>query len=568
MRNRTAILPKPGDLVPWAFFLVAIALPPAFAIREAFRAPGAGRVGFEIERLMVLAGNSAALAALAMAIALPVGGWLGLVLERSNVRGRTAMKAMLLAMLFVPLPVQAVAWQVVFGSWLPTVALGPGAIAWRPWNEGLLPAAWVHGWAAVPWVAAIAMASLRYGDAAIEEQALMDGGPRAVLRRALAPRLALALAVAGGWIAAQTATEIAVTDTMQVRTFAEETYARIVGDPAGVGAAVAATVPVWLLAGSCSAAFVRRIERRFWPPESTLIARRELPLAGSSLAMPLVAAIVLVPLAALLVQAGSTASGWSFANLAGQLRQALIVSGGSLPANLFAAIVAGLATAWLAARVCWRLRDRAGLLVAIAVALAFAPAPIVGLGLKECIDSLLSIEDAVLRSVAWSPAFPPLRSLLYDQPSPLPAIWASTIRFFPVAVAVLLPVVRTIPVELMELARIEGSDPWRVIGRPMLREATGLAAVAVAALCLGEVGATKLVVPPQWSVMVLDLFNQMHYGTEAGVAALALIQAAATALVTVGLWFAITCRSAPAGSPPAVACPPPVAPAGRSSTSS
>jgi iron(III) transport system permease protein len=557
---------KPGDLVPWAFFLVAIVAPPACAIRAAFGAPGAWRVGFEIERMATLAGNSAALAALAMAIALPVGGWLGLVLERSNVRGRTAMRATLFAMLFVPLPVLAVAWQVVLGSWLPAWSAGPGTIAWRPWNEGLLPAAWVHGWAAVPWVAAIVMASLRRSDTGIEELALMDGGPRAVLRRALAPRLAFALAAAGGWIAAQTATEIAVTDTMQVRTFAEETYARIVGDPAGVGAAVAATVPVWLLAGACAAGMVRRIDRRFWPSETTSIARRELPLAGSRFAIPLVAAIVLVPLAALVGQAGSTASGWSIANLAGQLRRALIVSGGSLPANLLAAFASGLATAWLAARVCWRLRDRAGLLVALAVALAFAPAPIVGLGLKECIGIVLSVEEAALRAIEWSPAFPPLRSLLYDQPSPLPAIWASAIRFFPVAVAIVLPVVRAIPVELRELAILEGASPWRMIGRPALREATGLAAVAVAALSLGEVGSTRLVVPPQWSVLVLDLFNQMHYGTEAGVAALALIQAAATASATIGLWFAVTSRSAPAGWRPAVACPPPAAPADRSSS--
>ncbi len=516
---------KPGDIVPRAFFVGVLLAPLACALREAFRVPGAWRVGFEIDRLAALAGHSLTLALLAMLVAVPVGGWLGLVLERSDLRGRRLLEFALLAMLFVPLAVQAVAWQVVLGSWLPPFTAGPGTIAWRPWNEGLLPAAWVHGWAAVPWVAAIAMASLRAADPALEDQALLEGGPRFVLRRVLAPRLALALAAGGGWIAAQTATEIAVTDTMMVRTFAEETYARIVGDPAGVGAAVAATVPVWLLAGTGATLLARRIERRFWPPESTTIEPRSLPIAGSPLAVPLVGFVVLVPLTALVWKAGLSADGWSLANLASQLRRTFLVSGTTFPANLLAALATGLATAWLAARLCWSLRDRSGALVAAAVVLAFAPAPIVGLGLKECIDLLLALEEGVFAAIGVKPGFPPLRSLLYDQPSPLPGMWASAIRYFPVAVAILLPAIRAIPKGLYELAVLDGADAWTMVGRPQTAGAMGLAAAAVAALALGEVGAGKLVVPPQWPVAALDLFNQMHYGTEAGVAAMALVQA-------------------------------------------
>jgi iron(III) transport system permease protein len=533
---------KPGGLVPRAFFIVCLVLlfaPLACALREAFRAPGSWRIGFELDRLAILAGNSLALALLAMAIAVPVGGWLGLVLERGELRGRGALRFALLATLFVPLAVQAVAWQVVLGSWLPPLSGGPGTIAWRPWNEGLLPAAWVHAWAAVPWVAAIAMAGLRTADPALEDQAKLDGGPRFVLRRVLAPRLALALAAGGGWIAAQTATEIAVTDTMMVRTFAEETYARIVGDPAGVGAAVAATVPVWLLAGCGASLLARRLERRFGPPESTASERRDLPLSGAALAFPLVGLVVLVPLAALVWKAGLSGSGWSLANLVSQLRRTVLVSGTTYPANLLAAFATGLATAWLAARLCWRLRDRPGTIVAGAVVLAFAPAPVVGLGLKECIDLLLGFEEWVFAGIGWTPGFPPLRSLLYDQPSPLPGMWASAIRYFPVAVAILLPAIRGIPKELFELAALDGVDPWKAVGRPLVDGATGLAAAAVAALSLGEVGAGKLVVPPQWPVAAQDLFNQMHYGTEAGVAAMALVQAGLALVPFVPLYLPI-----------------------------
>lgn len=104
-------------------------------------------------------------------------------------------------------------------------------------------------------------------------------------------------------------------------------------------------------------------------------------------------------------------------------------------------------------------------------------------------------------------------------------MWASAIRSFPVAVAILLPAIRSIPKGLFELAVLDGADSWKKVGRPQTAGAMGLAAAAVAALALGEVGAGKLVVPPQWPVAALDLFNQMHYGTEAGVAAMALVQA-------------------------------------------
>jgi len=47
--------------------------------------------------------------------------------------------------------------------------------------------------------------------------------------------------------------------------------------------------------------------------------------------------------------------------------------------------------------------------------------------------------------------------------------------------------------------------------------------IAVAALSLGEVSASKLVNPPSRGAFVLRLFDQMHYGAETTVAALALM---------------------------------------------
>src|SRR5206468_7381121 len=117
---------------------------------------------------------------------------------------------------------------------------------------------------------------------------------------------------------------------------------------------------------------------------------------------------------------------------------------------------------------------------------------------KTAISCLLSAEVGVFSPVNREPTSPPLRSALYDQPSPLPAVWACVVRFFPVAVAVLWPAVRGLPQPLLDAAALDGGRraEWRGVVWPLCRGAVFRAAVAVAVLSLGEVVASKLVQPP------------------------------------------------------------------------
>ena len=71
---------------------------------------------------------------------------------------------------------------------------------------------------------------------------------------------------------------------------------------------------------------------------------------------------------------------------------------------------------------------------------------------------------------------------------------------------------------------------WRLL-IPLTGPAAARAALAVAALALGEVSASKLVNPPFRTAYVLRLFDLMHYGAESTVAALCLMQLAATTLL-------------------------------------
>lgn len=516
-----------GPLLPPV--LTAVCQPTAFA---AFA---------EWDRLGSLLANTLLLALLAVVIAVPLGTLLAVAVARGPAVPARFLRAAVLVGLAVPIQVSAVAWQAVLGGWLPSVA-PLGTVQWRPWNTGLLPAGWVHGMIGVPWVAWIVGGVLSRTDQTLEDDATLSGGWRAVLWRVVLPRAALAAAVGGGWVAVQTATEMTVTDAMMVRTFGEEAYTQFLIQPATdkdsplmtpqVGAAVVVTLPVWLLGAVAAAAGGVAVARRVRVTAEVSDAR---PLVGRgwvTVGGLIVGLSAGLPAAALVAKASA---GGLFANL----RLAVQANGQTLLSSVLWAGVAGVVTAWLARRACWHAARRrwfAGGLFALCVLLFLAPGPVVGFGLKWDILHLVLLEDRALGG-RNAVAYPPLATLLYDQPSPLPVLWAAVVRLFPLACAVVWPAVRAIPAELYEAAAIDGGGArgeWRWVVAPLTRRAFAAAAVGVTVLALGEVSAAKLVCPPGYRSFILELFAQMHYGAEATVAALALVQLGVTAAVVLG----------------------------------
>lgn len=527
--------------IAFAILFALLASPIATVSAVSLRDPHGWAAWREVDRFAALAGNTFWLALLSVAVAIPIGAIGGAIVARFPVPGRNALVGLTALGLFVPLPVYAVAWQIVFGSWLPA----PGEVAWRPWSQGLLPAAWVHGMAGIPWAMAFVALSLHSADNSVEEEAMQSGGPRAVARYAIGPRLVLGAVAATAWVAVQTATEIAVTDAMMVRTFAEEVYAQLVGFPAGVSAAVAVALPVCALAACAAFVLLRRMasltgasgERS---PMRPFRVGRFTRISMGITAWGTAALFVGVPCSALVWKAGggATNAGFTIKFLLEQLGRVVQLNGMMFVDNTLSAVVTGMAAALLATIACWVVRGSrfgSGLLIALVAITWVMPAPLVGFGLKELIDLLISIEEKLFRTLDIHPAFPPVRSALYDQPSPLPGAWAALVRFFPVAMLIVWPAIRAIPKELIETAMLDGRGlygQWCLAGWPSARRAILVATIAVAVLSLGEVGASKLVVPPQRRVAILELFNQMHYGTEATVAAMGLVQLGLTALLT------------------------------------
>ncbi len=522
------------------FSLIALLLiaPLIFPLVELVRHPAGFSALLEAPRIASLLSNTLALAAGAVLLSVPTGVAVAAILERGRVPGRSLLRGLVFLGVMVPLPVYAVAWQAVFG-----IAGSPDVGGWRPWKLGLLPAIWVHAIAGVPWVAVFVMLVLRTTDPRLEDDAQLAGGDRAVWRSVLWPRMRLAAIAGGCWVLVQAFTEAAVTDLFMVRTFAEEVYFQLVGNPAGVAAAVAVTLPMWVVAALLAAVVLNRVvtsNTLGTPHEIAMpLVRARAPardsgsiLAGARARTCILAwlpalVLVAVPCGGLVVRTGGIE----------QLIRVAQVHGFSLAESGFWSVVAGVVAAGLALAMCWRARDSrrwsAFLLILTAIAWV-TPAPLVGFGLKSLIGAFVSLEDTLL---GFDAEFAPLRSLLYDQPSPVPSVWAAVVRFFPVAGAVMWPAVRGIPQELIDAANLDGGRRavWRAAVWPCVRRSFAAAIVAVGLLSLGEVVATKLAQPPGWRSFACDLFDAMHYGADATVAAMCLLQIATTGLVVMCL---------------------------------
>jgi ABC-type Fe3+ transport system permease subunit len=191
--------------------------------------------------------------------------------------------------------------------------------------------------------------------------------------------------------------------------------------------------------------------------------------------------------------------------------------GEALAAGLFAAGIA-LVASWIASDSRWA----RGLLFILAIALWAVPGPVLGFGLKESINRLMDLEDILL---SWT-TIRPLRAELYDMSTPAPLLWAHVARLFPYAVAVVWPAVRGVPRDLREMVRVDGAGPWGEFRRviwPASRPAFMIATIAVTALALGELAASKIVQVPGRQTFAQELFNQMHYSATATTASLALV---------------------------------------------
>ncbi len=519
-----------------------VGVPLAMPLVGLFGSAAGWKVWADADRIGYLAGNTLQLAAGALALSLPAGTATAVLLFRTDLPGRRFFQFLTVLSLFVPLPLVASAWQAALGTGgLLTAGLWSDSSAWKPWAMGIGPAAWAHGMNALPWVILIVGQGLRWVEPELEEDGLLAAGSRRVLGKITLVRTAGAIGAAALWVFVLVTTEITVTDTMQVRTFAEEVYTQlVVGDRDAVLRSVALAAPLVLLTWLFLIGTAFRLERdlppaeaRSAPPLLFPLGRARWPMLG--LVLLTLALLGGVPVASLVWKAGLSGSpaAWSGATAWSHVLRVFSLRSSLIWYSLELAALTGLVVAGLGLLVCWVAAGSRWFFVLILGLMAAAwtlPGPLVGFGLKDTILHLLDLTHS-----------PVLAKVLYYGPSPAPVLWAHVIRFFPFGVALLWPLLRLIPVELYEAARVDGARPGQIfrwivwpLGRPACRQV----AVAVAVLSLGELGAGKLVETPGPRIFAHEIFEQMHYGVTNDLAALCLVLLALVALGGV-CWAAV-----------------------------
>jgi len=483
-----------------------------------------------IENTLILVGGT-------LAISLPLGTALGVMLFRTDLLFRRTAIVLFGLLLVVPLYVQATAWQAGFGAsgWLTLLA---GAPYQSGLLEGWVGAIWVHAMAATAWVAIIVGGSLWFAEPELEELALLDGSAWQTLKHVTLRRALPAIGLAAVWIAITVATEMTVTDLFQtgatrLRTFAEEIYTQyaLATEPGPPPTALVGAVLTGCLTLLAAALFLSAATWRPHPTERPpLVFRLGRGWAFATAAVfGLVLLMVGVPFANLVYKAGVVATPvrndivrtWSLAKCweliavvpdkyARETAWSLVA--GSLAASF--ALVVALMLGLLARR-----GAASGLpAILLAVATLATPGPLVSLAMI---------------SVFNDPSVPTLNEL-YDRSIVVVSL-AQAVRAFPLTMVIVWYGLRTVPQELLEAAALDGAGAlarfWRIM-LPLRWPALALAWLAAFVLAIGDFS-SSMVAPPGVETISARVAQMLHFNIQNELAGLCLFLMLAAAVVAV-----------------------------------
>lgn len=496
-------------------------------------------------RLRGLLVNSTLLAGGALLVSVPLGTFLAVGIAKTSLWGRQWLERCLVVMLFVPLYVQATAWQAAVGQ--------GGWLVDQGWLAGWRGAIWIHGVAAIPWVVLFVTATLRKVPRELEEETLQDAAAWRVLLRVSLQHATVGIVAAGLWVTVLCFSEIAVTDLFQVRTFAEEIYtAASLGtlDASKINLTKqtldASELPmfaagelwlgtlsfVFLVTAALTAIGIWVPITNFVSPASDWIWRLRRGRWGLSLAAWLVAVIVVgTPLLGLLGKAGAQITpvdgkivhSWSLGKATTLIANSPWEHRRELGWSLTIGATATAAAVGMAILLAWSLRTR--LLpawpTALLLALGFAiPGPLLGIWIIKCLNHP---PDSLFAPLTWC----------YDHTILAPAL-AQFLRALPLATLLLAAQFASLPQDVLDSATSEGAN-WRQqllsIALPWCWPAVTAATCMAMIVSLSDLAATLLVVPPGVSPLSVRIFGLLHYGAEDRVSALCLMLVLAFGIV-------------------------------------
>lgn len=544
-----------GCVLLVGLLIVFVGWPVGMVIGAAWEGRGDAEPGLSLTKQRAsLAFQTLALVMLTLAVALPVGVAAALAVFRTDVPGKLCWTLLILLPALVPLDLHATAWLATLGPQGLAKSIGlPIEL------KGLVGAAWVHAMASIPWVVAIVGAAVSIVEAELEEDCLLLVGPIRTLWHVTLRRSVGAVVAAASIVAVLTAGEMAVTDLLQVRTYAETIYTEF-AIAARVGAATATAVPglaVWLvLVAVAGWLVIRKVSQ----DSQALFVRRPVFRLGpwrwvaTTLCVFVVAGTLVVPAGSLVWRTGlrypkheprnaslkpsaspgeskpvpanePTGPHWSAAAFGENLVRSARSARDQLMLSLKVAAGTVLVTVPLAGLLTLITRQgRLGRwLVTGTACLFFAlPGPVLGIGLVLALGRPTawwgSSADSVGGHIAlWCRG-------VADSPGVL--VWLHSLRTLPFALAVIWPVHRLVNRSLIEAAAIDGAGAWGRfwhVDLPACRVAVVAAALACAVLSIGELSGSVIVYPPGLQPLSVRIFSFAHYGLESHLAGICLV---------------------------------------------
>jgi iron(III) transport system permease protein len=476
-------------------------------------------------RSRFLAFNTLKLVAATLALSLPLGTVLGLLIARTDLPLRRTAAIVLGLLIVVPLYLQAAAWQAGFGTfgWY---SLAVGTSLQAPWLAGWRGAIFVHALAATPWVAAIVGLAARQVEPQLEEAALLDAPGWRVFWHVTLRRIIPAIGLATLWIALLVSTDMTVTDLYQVRTYSEEVYTEYASPDLNPWTAAAV---VTVLAGFaillCAGAAHRSIKSL---PKQTLrfsLGWWRWPAAVFVGAVFFV--MLVVPLGNLFYKAGvivgpgpnGVMRHWS----ASKCWHIIAVSPerfrSEIGMSLWIATGAATATLLLAVPLVWVARRgaiSASITLMIGAAALAIPSPLLAIWLIGVLN------QPHLPFVGW---------VYHSTAAPM---LGQAIRALPLAMLMVWFAFRTIPEDQFESAALDGARQWSQFWRiaiPQRRAALFVAWIAAFIWAFNELPATLLLQPPGPMTLSVAIYQLMHGSGEDRLAGIVLFTIAAYAAI-------------------------------------
>ena len=461
--------------------------------------------GLITERRLILLLESTGLAAAVTIAGMSAGVLVATALWRRSRKVLYGVLLLILALAPIPPYIHALTWSsaiALFNQWLAVIGAAPlPATGW-------LVSFWVQFMALLPIAIFLSWIGLASVDRTLIEAARMVRSDSEVLQTIILPLAAPTLLAASGFLFVLSCTDYSVPSLFGADTYALDIFS-VYSATGSAGSALVSAIPLLLITITVLIACRSGIRRLAQTPNWTVAPWDNPPVfsgpvkvlqEGALLLLGFQLAVIFLSLAfasGSLTKVSSTLA-FSSHEIGNSLLIASCVIVIAVP--LILAITRELLLPGLRGSLWWVL-----ILLPVAV-----PAPLIGIGIIALWNTRLIPE-------------------LYG--TFLMPVFAALSRFAPFAAIILYVQVRSIDPALFDAARVFSRDTTATVMKvilPLLAPGIFIASAVIAALTMGELGATLIVTPPGFGTLAIKIYNYLHYGAAAEVAGLCLIMVAAT----------------------------------------